>query len=241
MITLADIFGQLSTGELYQVASGGQDLDRCGEGTLGIKLENYPMLIRHINLGLISLYTQFPVREGEVAIALYPSITRYELNSKYSVTSKDDTILYKYIMDTPKCPFKDNVLRIEQIFNSCGNVVPINDEAYCQSVFTPAYNEIQVPNPVEGEVLFVSYREAPVAIPTDTTDLTTKVDIPAVLVEPLLFYVASRYNAGKPTGLDASNLFLSRYYTRISEIAARNVFGNDYSTTSTALERNGWV
>lgn len=241
MITLGDIFDQLSTGELYQVASGGQDYDLCGSGTLGVKPSDYPKLIRHINLGLNNLYTKFPIHEKEVMIAQYPFITRYKLNSKYSESKADPTVTYKYILDTVEDPFMDDVLRVDAAFDKCGCKVPVNDEAYCSSVFTPTYDEIQIPKPCDGDILFVSYRAKPIKIDPSSTDLTQEIRIPDSLEEALLFYVASRYHASRANGQELSNIFLSRYYNRIAEVENRNVFGNDYNTTSTLLDSRGFV
>lgn len=238
MLTLSDLFEQLQYGELSTMEEGGMHDDLCGSNLRGIKPDDYPRLITHINFGLINLYTKFPILEREVLIRQSIKRTKYPLSSKFAEsTGKDPS---KFILDEHD-PFTDDVLRIDAAFDENGCAVPVNDSNKCNSIFTPSIDLVQIPNPREGEVLFLTYRAKPVKIPTTTTDLSTEILIPETLWEALCFYVASRAYSGIQTTQDLSNVYMTRYYNRIAEVEERNVFGNDFNDTNMMLEVRGWV
>lgn len=238
MLTLQELLDQLIYGELSNL-SGGNEFSPC---TLenGLNTKDLPRIINHINLGLINLYTKFPVEESQLTIQQFANTTTYVLNSKHAVSNTTSSEK-KYILDTTENPFADDIIIIDTIYDAKGCVVPMNDITYCNSIFTPSYDRIQIPDPKDGSITVLTYRAKPVRIDPRTKDLSQVIRIPESLWEALMFYVASRYHASIPTGQELSNVYLSRYYNRIAEVVERNVFCNDTNTTSTVLDSRGWV
>lgn len=234
---LADIFEQLTYGELKQFSIGGFE-----QG--GIQPENYPEVITHINMGMTALYAKFPIYEREVGIQQQEGNTLYELDSKYSVSAADPTVLNPYIIDTVEKPFLDDVMRIYEAYDELGEPLPLNDLDDDTSLFTPSYDSIQIPYPVATNMIFIVYRASHVNIPLDITDPSTvEVELPIVLQEALLSYVASRVHGSKTgdTGMQESLNLLAKYERICDIVEEKNLLRNANSRTSTRLEDNGWV
>ncbi len=237
MITLADIFEQLTYGELKQVTMGGY-----GKG--GISEEDFPELISHLNRGMIALYARFPIKENEVAIQQYDHITTYELNSKYSLSKNDPSVAYKYIIDTVENPFQDNVMRIDTAYDELGAEVPVNDYNNTNSIYTPTYDSIQIPFPVGSNTTFIVYRANHINIPLNSTDTSIEIDLPTVLVEALLSYIASRVHASRTSSESAiqeSINLLAKYERICMEVEQKNLLRNAEIPTNVRIDTDGWA
>ena len=104
---LADLFSYISTLDSSSINIGGDD---NGD----IASNHYPKVINAINLAMIDLYTEFPVKVRGMTIQLYSHITEYYLDSDYAATNTESTEVYKYITDTANNPFTDDVIHIVQ-------------------------------------------------------------------------------------------------------------------------------
>lgn len=239
MFTLNDLFEILHHGELRGIEEGGNFPDECGRVFGSIKVDDYPKIISHLNLALINLYTEFPLLEKELLLKQQANRTKYILSSKYAVSNPQATT--KYIIDSVEEPFTDDIIRINSIYNEYGLDIPLNDNVYCESIFTPSYNTIQVPNPQEGNLLAVMYRAKHPKIALNTEELTTPILLPECFWEAVAFYITSRIHASRASGQELSQLYLSRYYNRLADVRTRNVFGTNVNNTNTKLVSSGWV
>lgn len=186
-LTLAEVFEQLTVGELAQVSSGGL------EG-LEIRPEDYQKVIAHVNLALTELHKRFHLRTNEILVRIYENISFYRLHPKYAQSNTLSPELYKYILDSDVNPFQDDVLKIEEVYNEAGDKVCLNDKTAPCSLFTPNYNTIQVPFPFDSSLMGVEYRANHPKIqyvPGMDPD-SVEVDLPWALLEPLLIYVGYR-------------------------------------------------
>ena len=84
MTTLNDIFLDLSTGEFAQLTLGDH---RIGDPDSEPDPRTWMQLIRHINLGLTALHTEFHLRSEEVYIQLYEAISTYQLDYRFAVSN----------------------------------------------------------------------------------------------------------------------------------------------------------
>ena len=187
---LSDIFEYLSYGELAQVSLGGG-----GTHELGIQAEDYPKLVRNVNMGLIELHKRFPIKQNEIVIKLYSHITIYYLRKAFAESNTASTEPYKYLMDgTLLEPFNDDVILIRGVFDEAGDEFPINDVNETTSLFTPQQDALQVPWPDNENSLSVIYRAGPQKINhigLSRPELV-QVDLPDQFLEPLCAYVAFR-------------------------------------------------
>ncbi len=194
---LSDIFEQLTYGELKQFSIGG-----FSKG--GIQVKDYPEVISHINLGLLSLYTKFPVLEKELIIEIQEGITIYKLDYEFAESNPSGADV-KYIQDTVDEPFLDDLLRIDSAYTAWGDELPLNDDSINSvyykpekySLFIPTWDSIQVPNGmiVQDDLLYIIYRAKPVKITSSVDPTKHDVFIPDTMLEALLQYIVSRVHS----------------------------------------------
>jgi len=235
---LSELFELLQYGELATLPiSGGID------SVKGIRVQDYPALVSHINLALTDLFTKFNLKEREVAVQQYESITQYQLDSKYAITNTESIEPVKYILDSEFNPFTDDILRVNSIFDEAGCELPINDEHQTSSLFLNGYKTLQVPFPADDNTIFVMYRANHIKLDSALPDLEADIDIPAYCVEAILSYVASRVhsqNTSQEAQINAVNL-MAKYNMLCDQIELRNVLHNSPNNTNLKLGVNGWV
>jgi len=232
---LSDLFEQLQYGELSQLSMGGTD-------NIGIQPCDYPKVIPHINLGLIELYKRFPLKREEVVIQQYDEIQIYYLDSKYAVTNTEATPYKKYLIDSAYQPFKDNVLKIEKVFNEDGQELYNSEMDEYWSIQIPFYNAIQIPYPEKENQMIATYRASHPKLPIQDLDPTTaEVAIPPGMLEPLLLFIAARVYANKTTeGGQEGQMYLAKFEAACKKIEELGLSNID-RTKNTKLDKNGWV
>lgn len=237
MITLQELFDTLAYGELSNLAVGNSPLNTINEAT-------YPKIVSHINLGLLDLYKRFHLRQGEVKVHQYPGITTYNLRAEHIgvVGTMDDEL---YLEVDASNAFQDDVLKVTQVFNSIGDELPLNNAVDSLSVFTPSFDVLKTPLYDPLEIISVIYRarypKIVVAAPFDPS--TFQLHIPDYIVEPLLFYVASRVFKGMITTEGEVNPNTSNTYQY--ELACKKIemfsLPADVNDTRDRFTANGWV
>ena len=229
---LAEIFSQLTYGELSQVSLGG------GEAGV-IDATNYKHVITHINLGLTALHKRFNLREEVLIVPLILGQVIYPFKS---ITE-----------------FKNNLVKVQSVKTELGFEMALNDQSDKYSVFTPIFNVLTIPLSLVSthlpdfprelitDTLTVSYQSNALPIvyddglDDDPEDL--EVNLPDTYLEPLLYFVASRVltntGTGQFEGAIGSN-YAARYEKACKDIEE---FGLDIDqgSQSTRLRSNGWV
>lgn len=214
---LQEIFSQLTSGEFSQLSIGGQPQGVINES-------NYGKVVDHVNLGLTALFKRFTLKEGSLVVPLVADQTVYKL------------------------PALD-ILKIERVLTDKDEELPVNDHANEFSVFTPSMSTIRIRKDLgslmDTQSLTVLYRANHPKIKFGLTlfDPTRiEVQLPDSHLEPLLYYVASRFH--NPIGMtgefNAGNNYAVKY-----EQACRQLEGEglqvDQGSTNCRLVRNGWV
>lgn len=189
-MNLLDVFSALTYGELKQLKLAhfhSEDSESAPDSS------SYAPLISDINLGITELHKRLWLRTEELYIQQYAHIEHYILAPKYAAQF-GSAEPYKYILDTVENPFQDNVLKIEECYNEIGELLVLNDPTDSESLFTPTYRSLQVPNPVSANIIGIQYRAnhpklvyVPGVEPEDI-----EIALPESLLEPLLYYVAMR-------------------------------------------------
>jgi len=232
---LSEVFNYLTYGELGQLSVGGLE-----DG--GIRSKDYPRIINSINLGLIELYKEFPLKTREIFVQMYDHIATYTLHTDYAVSNLTSTQPYKYIIDTANEPFTNDVLVIDGVFNEEGEEYPLNDSNQTWSVFTPSYNSIQVPFADGNNALSVIYRASPTKLdPINSDPSVTDVPIPDSLLEPLISYVVSKAFASVGGGSNnEAGLYYNKFKASLNDIKSAGILNRE-NYFNERLWRNGWV
>lgn len=232
---LQDIFGQLATGEFDQLS-----LAEDGQ----IDKEDYPKVIRHINLALTDLYSRFNIKQREVVVVLDPAKTSYPLHSDFAESNTDSTET-KYIEDMTS-PFTDDIIQIVEVFDDMGEGLPLNAMGHSQGVYTPEPTVVQVANGVNSNRLFIIYKASHPRLEPTLLDITgVKVELPPVFLHALLCFVGSRVNQNRlKEGSAAMAADLKQKYEleclrleQLGLVNADTVGGKEED----AFEREGWV
>jgi hypothetical protein len=184
-MTLEELFKRLSFGPFSNIAIG-----NSGAGTI---LEaKKPAIVDYLNDGLLRLYSRFILKENEVVIEERAGTTLYVMSSANAVSNQDtDPTSPGYILDTEAEPFQNDLLKILAVYDSDGNELVLNREGDELSLFTPQPNILQIPAPTEGKTTFIIYQARQNPLPlTAPVDLNLTFEIPAVLEQALISYIA---------------------------------------------------
>jgi hypothetical protein len=233
---LSDLFMYLAYGELSQMAIGTNNRG-------GIDESDYPTLISHINLGLTNLHNRLPLKQSQVIVAQQSDRILYPLTSIYAINS-NSVESNKFILDSATEPFVNDVLKIEEVYTESNVLLPLNDSAKANSVFTPSFNTLQVSNPESNKALAILYRANHAQLPAKRgVDISAiEVDIPAVLIEPLLTFVVGRVaGAGNnQTSIQEAAAYQQKYEVQVQQIIQSGALSVD-RPSNLRMRSNGWV
>lgn len=233
---LSEIFDQLVYGELFHLELGNAEDHE-------IDTSNYPAIIANLNLALTALHGRFSLKTSELILDQYDHIQEYTLHSKFAQSNIESEEPIKYIADSIYKPFKDDLLKIEQVFDEGGSELRINDENDTLSVFTSSFNTIQIPYAMSGNSTAIVYRANHDKIVLSNTFNPHKIeiDIPWHLLEPLLFYMAHRFyavNGMQGSGQDSIN-YLNKYQASCTRIEMNGLI-NRTDPSNIQFEAMGW-
>ena len=227
---LAEFKEYLAYGELSQLFIGDKLLNAT----------QFPRIISAINLGLIELYKRFPIKIKELDIQLDSSNAEYTLHSSKSITKMPTggNPVDFYILDSLGNPFKDDLLKIDAIFDFNEEELPLNDEAESNSLFTTSHNVIKHPAP-DSSILLIKYRASATALPPCATELDY-LDIPPQFTEALVLYVAYRTFAA----INMNSAEAVNYYAKFEAACAllnQQGLWHKAASTNMRLVDRGWL
>lgn len=228
---LSDIFEALSYGELNKLAIAER----------GVKPEDYPVLISHINMALTDMYTRAPLLTRSLTLQLQEATTFYWLNSRHALTNTESTDV-KYIIDSEYAPFLDDIITLTGAVDEYGDEIPLNDVFGKYSIFTPACDMVQVPYTNPDMAIFLEYQARHATISKVADIATTQVFLPAPLMPALLAYVGYRVFAsrnGEKDYLTASS-HMSRYLNLMAMYDSVSANNRDDRTSNIGIQRGGW-
>lgn len=237
---LSDIFDQLATGELSQLAL----VDSTQEN---INPTDYNRVINQVNMGLSELHKRFMLKRKTLQLQTLADVIRYPLTSKHS---QSGGAVLPYILDIDE-PFEDDIVEILVVKDAQNKELPLNEYKATATlgVLTPAYNIIRFSEdvaPSRFEVIYqASHVKVPKVVDPDTFD-ASKVDIelPMTHLEALLFYIASRVISpinGAVNGAPQEGMqYAQRFEQSCQDLLLQ---GLDVAVTkeSTRFSRNGFV
>ncbi len=233
---LSVIFDQLQYGELKGIKIGGAD------SCTGINTSDYPALITHINLALTTLHTRFPIRRETVHIQQHAEISTYFLDYDYAESNSASTQPEKYIKDSVSDPYNNNLLLIDSVTDEKGCDYYLNVINKCESLTTPLYNAINVPTPVDTNIMIVKYRaNHPYISPATTKPEDIEVHVPQTFMRALTLFVAERVMATQISleAVQVAQSFERKYETECLRIEQLGLINKDEVVKN--LEVNKWV
>lgn len=232
-MTLEELFSKLSRGEL-------SNLSISGEGSGEIAEDHIQQLIDYTNEGMLKLYSRFVLREDDLMIEQQAHITQYHLLPKFT-QSHGSSKVTKYILDVHCAPFNGDLIKILRVFDLNGCERPLNDEESYSSVYTPQPHVLQVPYPIQGEPLVISYQAKHRELAT--SDMKDVLDLPSTLEIPLQNYIAYKVfcHMNGQENIAKGQEFLSSYEADCLEIENKDLVNGSKSNTPTRFNRRGWV
>lgn len=132
-------------------------------------------ILAFLNLGVVELYTRFPIKTEEHIIELQEDVTMYEMpeNFMYAISA---------FGEVPEASM--DVL----------SEVPINEPEDPYSIFFTDWNTVQIPAVANGSYISVIYVAKPATV--SEADLDTELEIPITLVDALVSYIGYRGHLG---------------------------------------------
>lgn len=134
---------------------------------------NTDAVLAFTNLGMIELYTRFPIKVEEHVIALIEGTTSYEMPDNFM-----------YPLDVYGEAPEDGSQTLVKI--------PINEEEDPYSIFFPDWNTVQIPLVANGSYISIIYVAKPTPIVNTPESLASILEIPETLVDALASYVGYR-------------------------------------------------
>lgn len=139
------------------------------------------VIVNYINIALVELYSIFQLRTDELVLNLKTGKTVYKLDGTDPDVYKEG-VLYR----------SNDFMTVVNAYDENGEI-SINNNNDSLSVFTVAYNKIQVPYATTGEHIALVYRTAPteVVYVDDGTGNAedAEVELPIHMMEALLSHI----------------------------------------------------
>ena len=230
---LAELLSRLSYAELSNLSIGND-----GQGS--IKEEDVPKLVAHVNDGLTRIYSRFVLCTKQLLVEQVQHITNYHLITKYAESAGAD-VPWRYIKDLPGNLFTGDVIRILEVYDSMGREYVLNDKDDPNSLFTPAPQVLQVPNPKAGRSLGIQYQARHDYIEND--DLEQEIVIPFVLEGALQAFVAYKvfsHMNGQENQVKSQE-HLNTYDGICTDVEERDLVNATFATSHHKLEDRGFL
>lgn len=228
------IYGELSS---FPFAAGGDTAD--------IQEKDLKRMIAFTNDAIVDIASKIPTDIRTLTIDSKDNISQYHLTYDHALTNEDSEE-EKYIRDSKEHPFTGEVLKVLEVRDECGRRIPLNNDAYCSSVFTPYYNVLMIPHAATGKSYEVAYVAKPVKIYHKQGRLEVGeqvIKIPVQLEEALQAKVASRFFVGM-SGQEVSNKYMEltqRYETILENYKNNNMIDTTRASDTRRLRERGYV
>lgn len=139
------------------------------------------VIVSYINIALMELYSIFQLRTDELVLNLKTGKTVYKLDGTDPDVYRDG-IVYT----------GNDLMAVVNAFDENGEI-SINNGNDSLSIFTVAYNKIQVPYAATGEHIALVYRAAPTEVEYiddgNGNAVDTEVELPGHMMEALLSHI----------------------------------------------------
>lgn len=233
-MNLNECLKQLSYGELSNLSWG-------NDGNGSIRLDKIPVIVQFINEALLRLHTRFALSKKCLFIELTENRTQYHLSSKHAYTNENSKE-EKFIRDTKENPYQDDLIKIMEVYTSTNHRLSLNNHSDYWSLYTPSFDILQVPYPVEGMALSVIYQARHPILDFEKCP-EQEINLPFVLEPAMKAYVAYLVYSQINTQEAVANAqkYLVQYNNILQDVVDQDVISNSYSQTNTKFEQGGWI
>jgi len=185
--------------------------------------DDVPTLIGYVNMGVLELHKRFNLWNEEAIITMVLGTKRYLLDGTDANVTMD-------LSD-------HSLLLIEEVYEETGEQMSLNNELDPYGAATPRWNELEVVEEVDGQLLSVIYRAAPKFAVADTEEIP----LPPQFTEALFHYVGYRAHASvKGDEQSENNTHYKRFEASCGRINFHGLVTPD-SLESTKFETRGFV
>lgn len=239
-MTVAELFKKLSYGELANLAMSTE----AGPEEY-IAAAKHPQIILHANEGLLRLYSRFLLGEKSVFIETLENVTSYRLEKRFAESNTASTETHKFIKDIlQEDPFESDVLKILEVYDEYGCKKPLNDMENSYSLFTPQPYILQVPAPIQGEAMSVSYQARHLEL-VDSGDgyLDQQISLPFFLEGALTAFIGYKVysHMNGQENMAKSQEFMVTFDQICTDAEDRDLVNQTFHTTHCKLESRGFV
>lgn len=234
MLNFDNFLSDLSSLELSGTVFGNSGLGNVPE-------DQMPKVVSAVNAGLRQLYSRFLLKEAYFILAPKPVKVMYPIHSKYALSSVTSTVPEedRYIEDSIMAPYKDDLLKITEVWSTDGRKFPLNDLGQPGGMFTPSPNVLQLPQPMEEFKLSVSYQASHPRVTLDTVEL----ELPMSMEDVLRAYVG--YKILSPIGTQEatakSQELFQTYEMLLKVLTEADTLGSSHHTTLHKFNLRGFV
>ena len=234
MFTVEELLSRLAYGEFKNLALPAENESGV------IKDKFIPMILNHANSGLIKLGGKFVLKQKELILVTVTPITKYYLRKEYAALNNAFSTT-KYIDDSLLYPFDEDILRVLNIYDETGKLIPLNDRNLENSINTYENDCLQVPTYYIGTRLSVIYQAKHTKLSIDALD--QEIQIPFYLESALQSYIAGKVlsNMNSPEATAKGQEHMLEYERICSEIEEKDLLINSSSTTNTKLIERGFM
>jgi hypothetical protein len=230
---------------LYRTLALGvlSNLSMSDTDTGEIEESKHAKLIVYLNQALLELHTRFCLSEKNLLIEMVEHITYYHLHRKYAETAGSN-VPHPYIKDLAGEPFDEDVLKILSVCGNTGVYYSLNDIEDENSLFTPNYDTLQVPKPVQGYPLNITYQARHKLLDNRPNRiLNQEFEVPSGLENALYNYIGhlvySHMN-GQENLVMSQNL-LAAYEADCLRVENRDLVNQTFQTSHAKLDARGFV
>jgi len=231
---VGELLSKLAVGELSNLSMADEENGTIAEASQA-------KVIRYTNDALVKLYSRFILLEKSLLVQMIEGVTNYYLLKRFAQSrcgcDETDPI---YIIDALE-PFEEDLIKILEVKNECGETMTLNDLNDDCSLFTPRFNMLQVPSPINGGVLGISYQAKHRKLEPGV--LEAQIWLPEVLEVAMISYVAGQVYSHM-NGVDNSNKgteYMSKYERECQMVIDRDLVNNTPTTSSNVFQSRGWI
>lgn len=227
-MVLKDIITDLQFGEL----------NSHGMFFTQLSSNNRERLVNSINMGLLALYTRFPLLTKELTLMQFSFITDYHLTIDHAKTYSGSSSI-KYIIDSEEYPFLGDVIRVESVYDEIGDQLLLNNTTECKVALTPAMDTIEIPNPTDTNCLFVIYRAKHPSVKEDYDTIL----LPEHFKPALLAYVAHRIYSSSTAQdqIALASAMMQKFEVLCTQFVEVGVANRDDGEFNCQFNKGGWV
>ena len=203
--------------------------------------DKLPAIITFLNESLLKLYSKFTLKVDSIWVHLQESRVNYPLTKEHIIPKWEEPSYDKYLWKGFEETFKDDVIKILDVYDNKENKLLINDPEELMSVYTPMYNILEVSSRFPTQVLNVTYQAAPDKI-VYSPEHDTEVYLPDLLVGALVAYTNYLIFAsiGSPASMQQAQVFLAEYQNIVDELIETDSINPQYSTNTEKFYKRGW-